>query len=117
MAQHTKIWILPSLSALLQTAATIKHDSFFEEREVRFISPMIHIDDPRVMFRSNAKHSRLPYINFRLAESGAELQIDEVMVGPGNEQGLRKSSIEAALRADNVKGRCQVNISRSPLVW
>ena len=106
-----------ALSSLLQTAATIKHDSFFEEREVRFISPMIHIDDPRVMYRSNAKHSRLPYVNFQLAEPSTALQVDEVMVGPGIEKDSRQSAIDAALKADNVKGRCKVSVSRSPLIW
>jgi hypothetical protein len=112
---HRRFTVLrDSVSNLLQVAATIKNDAFAEEREIRFISPMIEIDDPRVAFRVTATGRRIPYVHFSLANRAGALEIDEIMVGPGQSQDTLQSSVTAALEDNHVNGRCRVTGSHIP---
>lgn len=101
------------LSDLLQVAATIKNDGFTEEREVRFISPMINISDPRISYRPG-KTTRIPYVDFQLAGAEGDLFVHEIIVGPGPDQREMQSTITAALKDAGVKGRCLVSLSAIP---
>ncbi len=101
------------LSDLLQVAATIKNDGFTEEREVRFISPMINISDPRISYRQG-KTICIPYVEFQLADAGGDLYVHEIIVGPGPDQRGMQSTITAALNEAGVKGRCLVSLSAIP---
>ena len=103
------------LPDLLQVAATIKHDAFVDESEVRFISPMINISDDRVSYRTRpGRMTRIPYVEFRLAEDEENLSFEEVMVGPGPEQHLVQSSIMASLKESGVKAPLRVSLSDIP---
>jgi Protein of unknown function (DUF2971) len=101
------------LSDLLQVSATIKHDGFAEEREVRFISPMIDAQDRAVSHRPG-NSIRIPYVNFHLADETDRFAIHEVMVGPGPEQRHIQSIIAKALREAEVKGPCLVSLCNIP---
>ncbi len=101
------------LTGLLQVAATIKNDGFIEEREVRFISPMINITDPRVCYRPG-KTTRIPYVEFDLSDAAGHLFLHEIMVGPGLDQTGMKSIIASALKDAGVKGPCIVSHSQIP---
>jgi hypothetical protein len=104
-----------SLPELLQVAAIMKHGAFVDESEVRFISPMININDPRVAFRTRpGRVTRIPYVEFRLADGVENLSIDEVMVGPGPEQELVKSSIVTSLKENSVRPPWRVSLSDIP---
>jgi hypothetical protein len=103
------------LPDLLQVAAMMKHRAFVDESEVRFISPMININDARVSYRARpGKATRIPYIEFRLADDMENLSIDEVMVGPGPEQHLVKSSIITSLKENDVRAPWRVSLSDIP---
>jgi hypothetical protein len=103
------------LPDLLQVAATIKHDAFVDESEVRFISPMINISDNRVSYRTRpGRTTRIPYVEFRLADDVENLSIEEVMVGPGPEQHLVKSSIVTCLKENGVRVPWRVSLSDIP---
>lgn len=101
------------LSDLLQVAATIKHEAFAEEREVRFISPMINVGDDRIAYRAG-KTTRIPYVQFRLVDGDDDLAIHEIMVGPGSTQPLVQSSIASVMKENRVKGPCIVSLSQIP---
>jgi DUF2971 family protein len=101
------------LSDLLQVSATIKHDGFAEEREVRFISPMIDAQNSSVSHRPG-NSIRIPYVNFHLADETDRFAIHEVMVGPGPEQLHIQSIIAKALRDAEVKGPCLVSLCNIP---
>ncbi|HUK35805.1 MAG TPA: DUF2971 domain-containing protein, partial [Vicinamibacterales bacterium] len=103
------------LPELLQVAATIKHDAFVDESEVRFISPMIDITDNRVSYRTRPdRRTRIPYVEFRLADDDDDLSIEEVMVGPGPEQHLVQSAVTTTLKENGVKAPWRVSVSNIP---
>ncbi len=102
-----------TLSDLLQVAATIKHDAFVQEQEVRFISPMIDVSDDRVGYRSG-KTTRIPYVKFALSAGEDDLLIQEIMVGPGRTQHPIQLSIVDALKENRVNGSCVVSLSEIP---
>jgi len=102
-----------SLSDLLQVAATIKNEAFAEEREVRFISPIINSGDDRISYRAG-RTTRIPYVQFRLVEGDDDLAIHEIMVGPGPAQDLMQSSITGVLKENKAKGPCIVSLSEIP---
>lgn len=101
------------LSDLLQVAATIKHQAFEQEHEVRFISPMMNSNDPRIAYRPGGSMP-IPYVNFRLAHDAGDLVLHEVMVGPGSTQELIRASITKALKHEGSKGPCTVSLSQIP---
>lgn len=103
-----------SLSDLLQVAATIKNGAFSEEREVRFISPMISIADQRVSYRAG-RTTLIPYIEFYLAEEDDDFAIHEIMVGPSPTQHLTRTAIEGFVTQTNhIKNPCEVSTSQIP---
>lgn len=101
------------LSDLLQVAATIKHEAFEHEHEVRFISPMINIGDHRIAYRPG-KATPVPYIEFRLADNAEELMLHEIMVGPGATQERVRASIAEGLNHERVTSPCTVSVSKIP---
>jgi hypothetical protein len=101
------------LSSLLQVAATIKNESFFEEREVRFITPMINLSDERVRYRAG-RTTRIPYVEFPLADEHEQLAIQEIMIGPGPTQDATLATITDLVRQMNLSEPCSVSRSRIP---
>ena len=102
-----------SLSDLLQVAAMIKNDGFIEEREVRFISPMIERDDEMIAYRVG-RSALIPYVEFGLADDKKELAIHEIMVGPSPTQHLTESSLRGFVRSAGIKESCIVSRSNIP---
>jgi hypothetical protein len=103
----------PCLSDLLQVAATIKHEAFEQEHEVRFISPMISIGDHRIAYRQ-AKTTPVPYVEFHLADSTEELMLHEIMVGPGAQQELVRAAIAERLKHERIASPCTLSLSQIP---
>jgi Protein of unknown function (DUF2971) len=102
-----------NLSDLLQVAATIKNEGFAEEREVRFISPMIKLDDDRIGHRDGLT-TRIPYVKFRLVNGQDDLAIRQIMVGPGPTQNLMQSSLIKIVKENKLKEPCTVSLSEIP---
>lgn len=101
------------LSDLLQVAATIKNEAFAEERELRFISPMINVGDERIAYRVG-KTALIPYVQFRLVDGEDGLDVDEIMVGPSPTQHLTHSSITGVVKQNRLKEPCIVSDSQIP---
>ena len=101
------------LSDLLQVAATIKNEAFAEEREVRFISPMINVGDERIAYRVG-RTALIPYVQFGLVDGEADLVIHEIMVGPSPTQHLTQSSIVGVVKQNRLKEPCIVSLSQIP---
>jgi len=80
--------IARNMSDIIGVAALMKDEAFADEREVRFISPMIPHHDPRVKFRAS-KSTIIPYIDFPLVEGPDEsIEQMELWIGPGPAQRL-----------------------------
>lgn len=80
-------------SEVMQVAAIMKNASFSEEKEVRFISPAIRNDDPRLKFRAG-KSSLMPYIEFKLVDDVTKpLGFADVWIGPSPHQRLTHIAI------------------------
>ena len=90
------------LPTLLQVAATIKHEGFSEEREWRFISPMINTGDERIHHRTGRSGRPIPYVHFSLAGDSEDLVVHEIMVGPGKTQDEIHARIVDLVRANRV---------------
>lgn len=102
-----------SLSDLLQVAATIKNEAFSEEREVRFISPMISVGDERINYRVG-RTALIPYVDFRLVDGDDDLRIQEIMAGPSPTQHLTQSALVGLVRRSQIGGQCNVSASQIP---
>lgn len=102
-----------NLSDLLQVAAIIKDEGFIEEREVRFISPIIDVGDERIEYRVG-KSALIPYVQFRLVDGAEDLAISEIMVGPSPTQHLTATSIAGVVKQNSLKGPCSVSLSKIP---
>jgi hypothetical protein len=106
--------IQSNLSDLLQVAATIKNDGFFEEREVRFISPMIDLGDQRVAYRVG-RTALIPYVEFTLSdEQGEAPKIAQIMVGPSPTQALTHSAVGGLVMQKKIQGPCVLSTSQIP---
>ena len=101
------------LSDLLQVAATIKNEAFAEEREVRFISPIINIADKRVAYRAG-RTTLIPYSQFQLVEGEDLLAIHEIMVGPSPTQHLTQTALAGVVTRNRLKQPCIVSASQIP---
>jgi hypothetical protein len=102
-----------NLSDLLGVAATIKHEAFSSEQEVRFISPMIAPDDPRVAYR-DGKTTRIPYVPFRLVNSEGRIAVREIMVGPCPDQSPILGEVLGIATGARGSGTCQLSASKIP---
>jgi hypothetical protein len=102
-----------NLSDLLGVAATIKNESFKDEHEVRFISPLISLSDSRVSYRVG-RTTLIPYIEFKLADADDSVSFAEVWVGPSPTQRLTKLAIEGLVESGKIKAPCQVEESSIP---
>lgn len=102
-----------NLSDLLQVAATIKNEAFAEEREVRFISPIISIADDRIKFRAG-KTTLIPFVEFKLAEGEDDLAIHEIMIGPNPTQHLTQAALNGVVTQNRIKRPCIISTSRIP---
>lgn len=85
-------------SVVIPALATIKHDSFVEEKEWRLIA-MGSVGEGVVHFRSGAL-GPTPYV--RLSFPAAALA--EIVVGPGRDPHLRKQGIERLLAERRIEG-------------
>lgn len=112
--RHFNVVLSRALSDLLQVAATIKHDAFTEEREVRFISSMIPAGDARVLFRVG-RTALIPYVEFQLAESADHpLTVAEIMIGPSPTQNLTHAAVVGLVRQNGFKGQTTISASQIP---
>jgi hypothetical protein len=87
-SQHFQEVINRNMPDVVRVAALMKNESFVDEMEVRFISPMFRHDDPKVKFRPG-RSTIVPYIEFDLVERPEDrLPSIDVLIGPGPSQRL-----------------------------
>src|SRR5690606_34170836 len=99
---------------LLQVAATIKDEAFQEEREVRFISPMVETADPRVSFRVG-RAALIPFIEFDLVDDSDDtLRFNQVLVGPSPNQELTAAAIRGLVQQKGIEVDRGVDLSAIP---
>ena len=113
--EHFDLTIGGNLEGVLQTAALMKDQAFAGEQELRFISPRLRQDDPRIKFRA-AKSTIIPYIDFSLVlDAGASLPAANVVIGPGPTQRLTHAAVSYAMvRYGFARG---VNYRPSPIPY
>jgi hypothetical protein len=102
-----------SLPDLLQVAATIKNEAFREEKEVRFISPVIVPGDSRVEYRVG-RTALIPYVRFHLEDPPGKLQLNEITVGPSPSQILTRGAIYGLTAKHGVSVDTDVSLSSVP---
>ncbi|MEW8436923.1 MAG: DUF2971 domain-containing protein [Candidatus Thiodiazotropha taylori] len=102
-------------AAFLEIASSLKHPSFKEEEEWRFISPLItDLTDSRIKYRV-ANSTLIPYMEFHLPKEADHLLFHEVVIGPTQSMNLSMMSIPNYLRSKKVK--CENGICNSQLPY
>jgi DUF2971 family protein len=94
-------------SVVIPALATIKHESFLEEREWRVIA-MGSVGEGVVHFRSSAL-GPTPFVHLRFPAKA----LAEIVVGPGRESDLRRDGIERLLAEQRIEG-VSVRLSAAP---
>lgn len=92
-SEHYRNVVTANASEMMQVAAIMKNSAFSEEKEVRFISPVIGNDDQRLKFRAG-KSALIPYIDFKLVEDVKQpLRSADLWIGPSPAQRLTHVAI------------------------
>jgi hypothetical protein len=99
---------------LMHLAPTLKHPSFYEEREKRLIAIAEPLWQREVKFREG-KSMIVPYIKFKLInkKNGESLPIKEIMVGPTPHTELSMLSVRQLLKNNKISS-CAVIHSEIP---
>ena len=104
VAQEYAIWQGFS-EPFVGIAASLKNPCFQEENEWRVVSgpfgPMQE-PPPDVCFRAG-KYTAIPYLEFKLADSDAPLEVEEIVIGPNPDAQLARKSINYLLRSLNAR--------------
>jgi hypothetical protein len=103
-----------ALSDMLQVAATIKDHSFSEEKEIRFISPMIHTADSRVSFRVG-RSALIPFVEFDLVGAPDDImRFEQIVVGPSPTQELTVAALRGLIEQKGIEVNSGVTWSSIP---
>jgi len=100
---------------LMHLAPTLKHPSFYEEREKRLIAIADHVRPRKIMFREG-RSMTAPYIEFNHQKNKKRKQalpIKEIMVGPTPHTKLSMLSIRQLLKNNKINS-CAVIPSEIP---
>jgi hypothetical protein len=104
---------------IFQVAATIKNHHFSHEQEVRFISPVVDLNDPAVKFREG-RTTLIPYVDFPISSptNVQPIVLREVVIGPSPAISLTNSSVTAMIQQQAHLGKVaqswSVNVSDIP---
>lgn len=91
-----------NLSELMQIMATIKDEAFIEEKEVRFISPLIEQSDKAIQFRVG-NSTLIPYVDFKLAlDESKPMKFADLIIGPSHTQDLTLAAVQGLLTQRNI---------------
>lgn len=101
--------IAPTIMELLYIMPRMKHESFYEEKEWRFVG--INKGSKHIHFREG-KSMIIPYIKIPLVENQEPIKIDRIIVGPTPHHQLSQKSIQ--LLMDREKIKCKVESSKIP---
>jgi hypothetical protein len=91
-----------TLAHLLFVCATIKHPSFKEEREWRFITPLAGTRLKAIRTRVSTR-MHVPYTPTDLAAPGKTAEVTRIIVGPNPHSALAESAIHDLCREHDIK--------------
>lgn len=100
LAARLDLWV----ADFVRVAPLLKDRAFEEEREWRMISRPYFDDTPALRFRPG-KFMMIPYLEFHLTNSGEQLEIAEIVVGPSANWKLANESVIQFLTNRKVKWR------------
>jgi hypothetical protein len=76
----------------VRTAPALKNASFHEEQEWRLVGGPFPKDNPSIRFRPG-RYAVIPYFEFALAQDGATLEIERIVIGPNPDTPRAKDSV------------------------
>jgi hypothetical protein len=82
----------------VRAAPALKNPSFQEEQEWRLVGGPFPKDHPSIRFRAS-RYAVIPYFEFALAQDGAILEIERVVVGPNPDTPQAKDSVSYLISA------------------
>jgi hypothetical protein len=102
--------IIPqSVGNLLSIMPRLKHETFHEEKEWRFVN--IFFGSEPVHFREG-KSMIIPHIVIPLAENEEPNKIDRIIIGPTPHQQLAQKAVQLLMESNKIK--CEVELSKTP---
>lgn len=94
---------------LLNIAPLIKNSYFHEEREWRIITNPLDVDNNLINIEHReGKYSIIPYTRLEFSEN-IDSPIEEIIVGPTNNQELSVKSVESLLRENKINAKVTVS--------
>ncbi len=90
------------VSEFIKLAPAFKHPQFIEEKEWRVISGLQTPKVTRLLRFRPGKTMIIPYVEFSLPKEDGKLMIDEIVIGPTNDNLLSVSSLKLLLMSKNV---------------
>lgn len=90
------------VSEFIKLAPAFKHPQFIEEKEWRVISSLQTPKVSKLLRFRPGKTMIIPYVELFLPEEGGKLIIDEMVIGPTNDNSLSVSSLKLLLISKNV---------------
>ncbi|WP_435167882.1 hypothetical protein, partial [Falsirhodobacter sp. 1013] len=95
----------------LPLAATFKHGGFSEEREWRILSPILDLDDPRIMTRTG-RSGPIHFLTYSFPKSGST-SLASLTAGPGEDEDQAKRDV-ARISGSSGWGHLYINASEIP---
>ncbi len=98
----SKYLALEFISQFIKLAPAFKHPQFIEEKEWRVISSLQTPKVTKLLRFRPGKTMIIPYVEFFLPVEDGKLMIDEIVIGPTNDNLLSVSSLKLLLMSKNV---------------
>ena len=104
--------ILPRIIGKLFIALTkLKHETFYEEKEWRFVA-LYDDNQPLSLHFREGKSMITPYVRIQSSDNQASIKIDRIIIGPTPHQQLAQSAVQLLMDSNKIK--CNVDISKTP---
>ena len=96
----------------IQIAPMFKHFSFYEEKEWRFVSPLIEFNTRDVKYWPGVSMI-IPYSEINISTDSNIIPVEKVIIGPTQHPELSKKSIEGLLESKGIED-CSISLSKTP---
>jgi len=91
--------------------ARLKHSTFHEEKEWRFVA-LYSEQQPLPVYFRKGKSMIIPYIRIPLTDNQESINIDRIIIGPTPHHQLAKRAVQVLMDSNKIK--CEIELSKTP---
>lgn len=104
-----------TVGKLFFALSRLKHETFREEKEWRFVALYNDSQPLPILFREG-KSMIIPYVGIQLADNQESIKIDRIIIGPTSHQQLAQKATQLLMDSNKIK--CEVVLSKTPYrIW